>query len=75
MATIPININDLPYDDNTIQVNNINDLKEQPVQTCVFHELIVLLENKLTFVCDMIIKLALLHLFHWKMGHLTVKKI
>ena len=60
MAAVSININDLQYDDNTIQVNNINDLTGQLIQTCFFHEFIVLLENKLTFVCDMIIKLALL---------------
>jgi hypothetical protein len=59
MPALSININDLPYDDKTIKVNNINDLTGQVIQTCFFHEFIVLLENKLTYVCDMIIKLAL----------------
>ena len=59
MAAAPVNINDLPYNDITIQVNNIKDLTGETIPQCSFYNLILLLENKLTYVCDMIIKLPL----------------
>jgi len=59
MTTKNININTIPYLHKTIRARDIVDLDGENIQDCSFIDFILLLENKLTYICDILLKLGI----------------
>jgi len=59
MTTKNININTIPYLHKTIRARNIVDLDGGNIPDCSFIDFILLLENKLTYICDILLKLGI----------------